>query len=147
MRKAHNYGVADASCQAAGGEAGIRRLVNEFYRRMGADPRFRTIHAMRPADINISIDKLACFLRGWLGGPRLFQQKYGAIRIPTAHQHLPITAAERDQWLCCMRESIAEPPYRPEFKEYLIAQLKIPAEFIRKRCEQDQSGRERPAAD
>ena len=103
---------------------------------MGADPRFKTIYAMRPA--NISIDKLACFLCGWLGGPRLFQQKYGPIRIP---------AAERDQWLCCMQESIAEQPYWPEFKAYLIAQLKIPAEFIRKRREQDQSGRERPAAD
>lgn len=111
---------------------------------MGADPRFKTIHAMRPADINISIDKLACLL---CGGPRLFQQKYGAIRIPTAPQHLPITAAERDQWLCCMRESIAEQPYRPEFKESLSAQLQIPAQFIGKRREQDQSGRERPAAD
>ena len=147
MQKGHDYGVADASFRAAGGEAGIRRLVNEFYRRMGADPRFKTIHAMHPADINISIDKLARFLCGWLGGPRLFQQKYGAIRIPTAHRHLPIRAAERDQWLCCMRESIAEQPYRPEFKAYLIAQLKIPAEFIRKCREQDQNGRERPAAD
>ena len=140
MNNPYHYGVADSSFQAAGGEAGIRQLVNAFYRRMGADPRFKTIYAMHPADINISIDKLACFLCGWMGGPRLFQQKYGPIRIPAVHQHLPITTTERDQWLCCMRESIAEQPYRPEFKEYLITQLKIPAEFIRKRCEQDQNG-------
>ncbi|MBT5220864.1 MAG: globin, partial [Woeseia sp.] len=79
------YGTGDASFQAAGGETGIRKLVNEFFDRMGSDPRFVTIHGMHPEDKEISRDKLARFLCGWLGGPKLYNEKYGAIGIPRVH--------------------------------------------------------------
>lgn len=130
------YGIGDNSFQAAGGETGIRKLVDRFFQRMGNDPRFKTIYDMHPEDIDVSNDKLARFLCGWLGGPKLFREKYGPISIPTAHQHLPITEDERDQWLTCMKESIDEQDFSQDFKEYLIQQLNIPAEVIRKRCSQ-----------
>ena len=76
------YGVGDASFQAAGGEAGIRRLVDDFFDRMGSDDRFKTIWEMHPANKAISRDKLARFLCGWLGGPKLYREKYGGISIP-----------------------------------------------------------------
>jgi len=130
------YGVRDASFKAAGGEAGIRRLVDAFFDRMGSDERFAPIHVMHPIDKEISRDKLARFLCGWLGGPRLYREKYGGISIPRAHEHLPITIAERDQWLTCMAETVAEQPYDPEFRKYLMEQLFIPAEAVRRRIAQ-----------
>lgn len=128
------YGKGDASFQAAGGEAGIRRLVDAFYDRMGSDARFATIHAMHPEQEDVSRDKLARFLCGWLGGPKLYNEKYGAIGIPRVHAHLAIATAERDQWLTCMAESVELQPFASDFKEYLMAQLFVPAEAVRRRC-------------
>ncbi len=129
------YGTGDASFQAAGGETGIRRLVNEFFDRMGSDPRFVTIHDLHPAAQDVSRDKLARFLCGWLGGPKLYNKKYGAIGIPKVHAHLEIAIAERDQWLTCMSESIDQQPFAADFKGYLMEQLYVPAEAVRRRCE------------
>jgi hemoglobin len=127
------YGVLDASFQAAGREPGIRRLVDEFFDRMGSDDRFRTIWDMHPDDKDMSRDKLARFLCGWLGGPKLFREKYGSISIPRAHEHLEIATPERDQWLTCMAETVAEQPYDETFKTYLMEQLFVPAEGVRRR--------------
>lgn len=129
------YGTEDASFQAANGEAGIRRLVDNFFDRMSTDERFATIYAMHPPGIEVSRDKLARFLCGWLGGPKRYQEKYGSIGIPRVHAHLRIGTAERDQWLTCMSESVAEQGFTPDFKRYLMEQLEVPAEAVRRRCE------------
>jgi hemoglobin len=129
------YGTGDASYLAAGGELGLRRLIDAFFDRMGTDPRFARIYAMHPEDKEVSRDKLARFLCGWLGGPRLYNEKYGAIGIPRVHAHLAIATRERDQWLTCMTETVEEQPFAPEFKTYLMEQLFVPAEAVRRRCE------------
>lgn len=134
------YGTGDASFQAAGGEAGLRKLVDNFFDRMGTDQRFATIYEMHPDDIEVSRDKLARFLCGWLGGPKRYQEKYGSIGIPRVHAHLPIGTAERDQWLTCMSESVAEQDFAPDFKRYLMEQLAVPAEAVRRRCEASGGG-------
>lgn len=129
------YGLEDASFQAAGKEVGIRKLVDGFFDRMRSDPRFEVIYAMHPEDKEMSRDKLARFLCGWLGGPKLFHEKYGAISIPRVHEHLAIATTERDQWLTCMGETVAEQAFDPEFKTYLMEQLFVPAEGVRRRVE------------
>ena len=128
------YGKGDASYRAAGGETGIRKLVDAFFDRMGTDTRFATIYSMHPEDIDVSRDKLARFLCGWLGGPKLYNEKYGAIGIPRVHAHLAIGLTERDQWLTCMNESVNLQPYAANFKTYLMEQLFVPAEAVRRRC-------------
>ena len=90
---------------------------------MSRDERFATIFAMHPEDIDVSRDKLARFLCGWLGGPKLYNEKYGSIGIPRVHAHLAIRTTERDQWLTCMSESVAEQPFDADFKHYLMEQL------------------------
>jgi len=128
------YGTGDASFQAAGGVQGIRQLIDTFFDRMGSDPRFATIYALHPEDKENSRDKLHLFLCGWLGGPKLYNEKYGAIGIPRVHAHLAIATDERDQWLTCMSESVAEQPFAADFKTYLMEQLYVPAEAVRRRC-------------
>jgi hemoglobin len=133
------YGRGDASYLAAGGQEGIFVLVDNFFDRMGDDARFKTIWDMHPDDKEVSRDKLARFLCGWLGGPKLYREKYGAIGIPRVHAHLAITTPERDQWLTCMSESVAEQSFAPEFKTYLMEQLFVPAEAVRRRCAAEES--------
>ena len=129
------YGTGDASFRAAGGQAGIFRLVDDFFDRMGSDPRFETIWNMHPENNEESRDKLARFLCGWLGGPKLYTEKYGSIGIPRVHAHLAIATPERDQWLTCMAESVAEQAFDEDFKIYLMEQLFVPAEAVRRRCD------------
>ena len=129
------YGIDNASFLAAGEEAGIRKLVDGFFDRMGSDSRFRVIYDMHPEDKGESRDKLARFLCGWLGGPKLYQEKYGSISIPRAHEHLAVATPERDQWLTCMSETVAEQPFAINFKTYLMEQLFVPAEGVRRRVE------------
>lgn len=124
------YGVEDASFQAAGGEAGILKLVEAFYRHMDQRSDARVIRAMHPDDLTMSIDKLTLFLCGWTGGPRRYGEKYGPIAIPPAHAHLPITKVEKDAWLACMEAALQEQDYPPAFKIYLLTQLTVPASRI-----------------
>lgn len=134
------FGVEDASFREAGGEPGVRRLVRRFYELMDTLPEAAAIRAMHPPDLEASIDRLACFLCGWLGGPRLYQEKYGSIDIPKAHAHLQVSAEARDAWLHCMTLAAAEQPYNEAFRSYLLAQLRIPAERIRQQSEAARSG-------
>lgn len=124
------YGQGDASFQAAGGEAGLRQLVEAFYRLMAQHERCQRIFQMHPADIEVSIDKLARFLCGWLGGPRRYNEKYGVIRLPMAHRHLDVTEQDKEDWLWCMDQALQEQHYAPPFKAYLMRELRRPAERI-----------------
>jgi hemoglobin len=127
------YGTDDASFQAAGGVEGIRVLVDAFYDAMETLPQAKTVREMHPDDLTESRDKLARFLCGWLGGPKLYREKYGSIAIPRAHNHLDIGPAERDAWLLCMEEALKDQPFANDFKAYLLEQLFVPAERSRTR--------------
>lgn len=126
------YGEGDASFRAAGGEAGIRRLVDRFYEVMSERPDAARIRRMHPRDLSESRDKLARFLTGWLGGPKRYSEKYGSIRLPRAHARFAIGETERDAWLDCMAEALADQPLAEEFKRYLLRELAVPAERIRR---------------
>ena len=125
------YGTEDASYKAAGEYEGIKALCDAFYDAMEVLPVAARIRAMHPQDLTESRDKLTRFLCGWLGGPRLYREKYGPIAIPAAHAHLPIGEAERDAWLACMAEALKTQDYAADFKDYLLTQLFVPAERCR----------------
>ena len=134
MTQQVEYGNGDATYQAAGRQIGIRKLVDCFFDIMASDPKYAIIYHWHPEDKEMSRDKLALFLCGWMGGPKPFIEKYGTIRIPDAHKHLDITAVERDLWLDCMAHALAEQDYPPALVEYLLQQLYIPAERVRQVC-------------
>jgi hemoglobin len=125
------FGDGDATYRACGGEDGIRGLVETFYGVMDSLPAARGIRALHPTDLQLSIDKLVCFLCGWTGGPKHYSERFGPIKIPQVHSHLPIGTLERDAWLSCMQQALAAQPFRDDLKHYLLEQLFIPAERIR----------------
>jgi len=133
------FGHHDASYQAAGELEGLTKLVDAFYRHMGKHSFSRKIFEMHPENIAVSREKLTFFLCGWLGGPKLYQEKYGGISIPGVHQHLAVGEEEKMAWLRCMQLAIDEQRYSPEFAKYLLQQLSVPAnrvEFVCRRSEQ-----------
>jgi hemoglobin len=130
------YGDGDTSYQAAGGEDGIRQLVDDFYDVMEQLPQAAKIRAMHPDDITVTRDKLTRFLCGWLGGPKLFREKYGPIQIPRAHSQLDIGIEERDAWLKCMELALDKQlSYADSFKRYMLKELFRPADRSRTREE------------
>lgn len=131
MNKKKPYGLMDASYQAAGGYEGIYQLVERFYYYMDTEVKANDIRVMHKEDLSEPIDKLACFLSGWMGGPRRFNEKYGDIHIPKFHAQFPIGEAEAEAWLHCMRLALDDQPYKDDFKAYLKEQFKVPAERIR----------------
>lgn len=126
-----NFGHLDSSYQAAGGEEGLRKLSDDFYHEMSTLPEAQVILKMHPENLDVARDKLTLFLCGWLGGPRRYAEKYGAMSLPMSHQKFIINEAERDAWLLCMERALQKQPYTEEFKEYLLRQLFVPAERIR----------------
>ena len=128
------YGVGDASYRAAGQLSGIIQLVDTFYSYMETLPEARGILQLHPPDLALSRKKLAYFLAGWLGGPKLYAEHFGPIAIPKVHRHLPVGRKERDAWLLCMQLAISDQPYKAAFKTYLLAQLRVPAERVRQAC-------------
>lgn len=125
-----SFGVADASFQAAGGEAGLSRLVAAFYRIMDENESAACVRRLYPQELSESRARLAAFLAGWLGGPRLYAERYGSISIPQFHTRWAVAEPERDAWLGCMAEAISRQDYAPDFASYLLAQLRVPAERI-----------------
>ncbi|WDE95929.1 group II truncated hemoglobin [Lentisphaera profundi] len=128
------YGQEDATYKAVGEADGLMKLVSEFYRQMSHLEEAKVIRAMHPNDLTESEDKLYCFLSAWMGGPRLYAEKYGTIAIPRAHAHLDIDVNEMQAWLLCMNEALQKLNYPQDFQEYLMTQLKVPAERIRLVC-------------
>jgi len=122
--------VADASFQAAGGESGLARLVKDFYQIMDEHADAICVRRLYPHDLTESRKRLAAFLCGWLGGPRRYAEHYGSISIPNFHTRWMVGEAERDAWLNCMALAIAKQGYTDVFADYLLSQLRVPAERI-----------------
>lgn len=125
------YGESDGTLQKVGGLTGLQMLVETFYRIMENTAEFRPLFDMHPNNLELTIDKLVSFLSGWMGGEKLFAQKYGPISLPQAHAHLIITEKEKAMWLNCMAAALDELGYPEDVKAYLLPKLEFPAERIR----------------
>ncbi|MEH6389400.1 group II truncated hemoglobin [Pseudomonas profundi] len=125
-----HFGEGDASFQAAGGYEGICQLVDDFYQIMDGSEGAADVRRLYPEDLSEARDKLTRFLCGWLGGPRLYLERYGQISIPAFHARWAVNEAERDIWLSCMADAIERQDWSGAFKEYLMTQLRVPADRI-----------------
>jgi 3-hydroxyisobutyrate dehydrogenase len=106
-----------------GGEAAIRALAERFYHHMNELPEVREIRKMHAADLGGAKDKLYKFLTGWLGGPDLFVQEFGPVRLRMRHFPFAIGIKERDQWVLCMRKAMDDTPMDAELKEKIFEAL------------------------
>ncbi|GAB3390676.1 group II truncated hemoglobin [Azotobacter armeniacus] len=92
--------------QLLGGEEGVRRLCNAFYDNMERLPEVEDIRRMHGADTTPVREKLFEYLSGWLGGPKLYLEKYGTVCMTPAHKPFAIGPKERDQWMLCLNKAL-----------------------------------------
>ena len=98
---------SDSVYTRLGGEPAVRALVDRFYQLMDQLPEAQGLRRLHP-DLPRAADSLFKYLSGWFGGPPLYVQERGHPRLRMRHLPFAIGAAERDQWLLCMRQALAE---------------------------------------
>jgi hemoglobin len=118
-----------------GGEAGVRALVKRFYELMDTLPEAYGVRKLHARDLSGSEEKLFLYLTGWLGGPQLYVEKFGHPRLRARHMPFSIGVAERDQWMLCMRQAMAEQVTDADLRTKLDKQLADLADFMRNRAE------------
>ncbi len=116
-----------------GGEVGVRALVDRFYDLMDLEAGFASLRALHPADLSGSRDKLYWFLCGWLGGPAHYETRFGHPRLRARHLPYSIGIAERDQWMACMVQAMAETAVEAALAERLTEALFGTADWMRNR--------------
>ena len=114
-----------------GGAAPIRQLVDRFYDLMDLEEAFAVIRQLHPIDLSSSRDKLDLFLTGWMGGPDLYQEKYGHPKLRARHLPFPIGSIERNQWLDCMQQAMDEVAIDSQLKARLHESFFATADWMR----------------
>ena len=118
-----------------GGVEGVRALANSFYDIMEALPEARKIRDMHPKDLTPTREKLTLFVCGWLGGPALYREKFGAVNLTELHALFDINDNERDIWLSCMEKALEKQLLDKDLKNYLLKRFQVPAEKICSYCQ------------
>ena len=120
-------------CDLIGGEPAVRALVDRFYDLMDLEPAYaalRAVHGSTLADVR---QKLFWFLCGWLGGPDHYQSRFGHPRLRARHLPFSIGVLERDQWLACMAQAMAETGVAPALRQRLGQSFFQTADWMRNR--------------
>ncbi len=116
-----------------GGGEKVRALVHRFYQLMDELPESYGIRKLHPEDLKSSEEKLFLFLSGWMGGPQLYVEKYGHPMLRARHLPFPISDAERDQWLMCMRQALDDVVEDAALRTELMAAFTKVADHMRNR--------------
>ncbi|MDF1484086.1 group II truncated hemoglobin [Ramlibacter sp. H39-3-26] len=114
-----------------GGEAGVARLVDAFYRHMDMRPDAQGIRAMHEPDLARTKAVLALYLCEWLGGPKDYSASRGHPRLRMRHAGFAIGMAERDAWLACMRAALADAGVAPALQAELMNAFFKTADWMR----------------
>ncbi|MFN3622489.1 MAG: group II truncated hemoglobin [Hyphomicrobium sp.] len=106
-----------------GGEDGLRNLVETFYDIVEFEPEGRALHVLHLRGHGVAHSRIEQlnFLSGFLGGPKLYVQKYGHSDVRQMHEHVEINAEAKDAWLNCMSIAIDRVGLPADIKARLMA--------------------------
>ncbi|HSW18879.1 MAG TPA: group II truncated hemoglobin [Ramlibacter sp.] len=102
-----------------GGEDKVRALVERFYDLMDLEPGYAALRAAHGSELARARERLFWFLCGWLGGPQHYTDRFGHPRLRMRHMPFDIGIQERNQWLACMAQAMAETGVEPALRERL----------------------------
>ena len=114
-----------------GGETAVRALVERFYDLMELDPAYQRLRAVHGSNLESAREKLFLFLSGWLGGPPLYTDRYGHPMLRARHLPFAIGSVERDQWMACMKQAMAETEVPADLRPFLESSLFKTADWMR----------------
>lgn len=126
-------GSATTPYAMLGGDAGVRALVDRFYDLMDLEPEYTALRSVHAPALDSAREKLYLFLSGWLGGPPLYMDRYGHPRLRARHLPFAIGKRERDQWLACMKQALAETGCPEDLAPRLLEAFFQTADWMRNR--------------
>jgi hemoglobin len=103
---AHPWGNSATPYEEIGGEVAVRELAETFYDVIEAEsPGLRSL---LPTNTRNTRQKFFMYLSGWLGGPSLYEEKWGHPQLRMRHSPFPIGETEAAEWMRCMRKAMTE---------------------------------------
>ncbi|WBB49491.1 globin [Verrucosispora sp. WMMA2044] len=126
--ESEGHGEAVTFFDAVGGEPTFRRLVQEFYAGIAADPLLRPMYPEE--DLGPAADRMRLFLMQYWGGPNTYSAQRGHPRLRMRHAPFRIGAAERDAWLGHMRRAVDRLDLPPALAAELWNYLERAAYFM-----------------
>ena len=122
--------AADSIYTRLGGAPAIRALVDGFYALMDELPEAYTVRRIHPDSLAGSADSLFKFLSGWFGGPTMYTDKKGHPRMRQRHAPYAVTPEAKDEWMLCMKQSLAETVADEPFRTQLQANFQALADHM-----------------
>jgi hemoglobin len=101
---AHPWGDAATPYEEIGGADSVSLLSDAFYDVI--EEKSPALRAMLPASTRNTRQKFAMYLSGWLGGPPLYEEKWGHPRLRMRHLPFTIGTTEAEEWMSCMRQAM-----------------------------------------
>ena len=98
--------LLDTQVYSVIGEAGFRRLVSAFYRRVPTDDILGPLYP--PDDMAGAEERLRGFLIQRFGGPDTYSQQRGHPRLRMRHAPFKVDRAGRDRWVELMEAALIE---------------------------------------
>jgi len=114
-----------------GGDSMVRALVERFYDLMELEPEYQRLRKVHGSSLADAREKLYMFLSGWLGGPSLYTDRYGHPMLRARHLPFRIGEVERDQWMACMGQAMAQVELAPELRGALEKAFFKTADWMR----------------
>ena len=121
----------DTHFEWIGGEAKVKALTERFYDLMDLEPGYAALRTVHGSELGGAREKLFWFLCGWLGGPQHYTDRFGHPRLRMRHMPFKIGEIERDQWLACMAQAMAETGVPSELADRLKESFFKTADWMR----------------
>ncbi len=131
--RSNPWGDAATPFEEIGGADGVRALAEAFYDVIGEDsPRLRE---MLPVNTSKTREKFFMYLSGWLGGPPLYEEKWGHPRLRMRHLPFQIGRFEAVEWMRCMRQALKRSGVGSPLAEFLEDRFEQLADHMRNQTE------------
>jgi hemoglobin len=115
--------------EQVGGEETFRRLIDEFYAGVAADPVLRALYP--EDDLGPAADRLRLFLIQYWGGPTTYSAERGHPRLRMRHAPFAVNLAARDAWLRHMRAALDSVNLDDDPRDRLWAYFVMAADSMR----------------
>ena len=115
-----------------GGEMGVHQLVTDFYNIVESNPQATKLHVLHLRGHGIEHSRIEQFnfLSGFLGGPKLYQEKHGHANVIAMHEHVEINKESKNIWLECMSIAINKMDLADRIKHQLMTTFTKVAERL-----------------
>ncbi len=124
----------DTPYDRLGGRDAVFALAHTFYDAMEAhEPALTQVHRQdTPGKVaQVSRERFALFLVGWLGGPQDYMAQHGHPRLRMRHAQVSVDESLRDAWLRSMQRALDAHGVKGGVRRYLDTRFAEVADFLR----------------